>query len=272
MIRLLILFISLFLIHELNAQKFTYQPYNKTYNESVDGEKGIKALFFKEFVYPQEALKKQYEGSVTFQYTLTPEGKTTNFRTLSATHPMLEKEATRMFKKIQWKAVKYRPVHMTDGDRFTVHFSLKDWAKISKKRGYQTIEYNHPVDESGKTHDIKELDQRPEPIYTKGSYNNFNQYMMAKMQFPETALRLNLKGQVILGFVIEPSGNVTNIEVRKPLNGGCTEEAVRLVKSLKWKAGIQNGILVRTQMATAIGFGVASQEYYDVMNHGQQTK
>ena len=47
---------------------------------------------------------------------------------------------------------------------------------------------------------------------------------------------------------------ITHILVEKPLGGGCTEEAIRLIKMLKWKPGIKDNMAVRTKMELDITF------------------
>ena len=40
--------------------------------------------------------------------------------------------------------------------------------------------------------------------------------------------------------MIEPSGQISNLEVRKSMNGGCTQEALRLIKEVTWIPGQQD--------------------------------
>ena len=51
---------------------------------------------------------------------------------------------------------------------------------------------------------------------------------------------MGIKGTVILAFVVEPNGSITNITVRRGIGGGCDEEALRVVSIMpKWKPGKQ---------------------------------
>jgi periplasmic protein TonB len=67
-------------------------------------------------------------------------------------------------------------------------------------------------------------------------------YMGDKFRIPSAAQRAGAEGNVVLSFVVGPSGDITNIEVLKGLGYGLDEEAVRVIKGMpKWTPGEQNG-------------------------------
>lgn len=249
------------------AQKVSYNAYSKQYNKPVGGIKDVELMFSKEFQYPTAAVTQALEGAVRLSFQLNVKGVAGELKVLSSPSPEMSKEALRLFNKIQWTKENYRPVHMTMRDEFIIEFSLKKWVKLYNKRGYQNIVYPiETIDSSEKVYFIKAVKTKPVPVFKDGEYNNFNHYISRKLRYPETAQKLNLKGTVLIAFVIEPSGQISNIEVRKAMNGGCTQEAIRLVKDVTWIPGQNEGVVVRTQMITSIGFGVGSQAFYE--NYG----
>jgi protein TonB len=65
---------------------------------------------------------------------------------------------------------------------------------------------------------------------------------------------------VVLTFVVERDGSLTDIKVLRSLGSGTDEEAVRVLKaSPKWKPGIQNGRPVRVQYSIPVNFTLASE-------------
>jgi len=53
---------------------------------------------------------------------------------------------------------------------------------------------------------------------------------------------------VIVSFIVEKDGSLTDIKVLRDMGLGTGEEAMRLLKkSPKWRAGVQNGRNVRVQ-------------------------
>ena len=62
-------------------------------------------------------------------------------------------------------------------------------------------------------------------------------------------------GTVYVRFVVEPDGTITNIEVAKGVGGGCSEEAVRVVKMMpKWIPGEAFGKKVRVTYTLPVNF------------------
>ena len=57
-----------------------------------------------------------------------------------------------------------------------------------------------------------------------------------QMQYPPLAKRNRIMGQVIIGFTMNEDGTVANAKVLKNIGGGCGDEALRVVKLLKFSA------------------------------------
>ena len=67
----------------------------------------------------------------------------------------------------------------------------------------------------------------------------FYQFISANFQTP---LVEGLKGNVIVSFVIDVDGSLTDIKVLKDIGYGTREEAIRVLKNCpKWTPGVQNG-------------------------------
>lgn len=92
---------------------------------------------------------------------------------------------------------------------------------------------------------------RPEihPKLFKGSIGDF---LEKNMSYPRDAIKQEIQGIVIVKFIIEKDGSVTNIEAESgPME--LRENAVSLIKkTLKWSPGIDKGKIVRTVMRQPI--------------------
>ncbi len=63
--------------------------------------------------------------------------------------------------------------------------------------------------------------------------------------------------QVIVKFIVQPNGTLTNIELHKGIRSDLDAEALRLVKAMpKWNAGKQNGELVPVHYKLAVRFAL----------------
>jgi protein TonB len=129
--------------------------------------------------------------------------------------------------------------------------------KWVKKRGYKHYVFPYePVDESNIVHKMLDVDQPPKPLFDSKNFN-FSNFIANNLIYPEAAFKQNISGTVKLNFVVETSGRISNIIIDKAVGGGCTEEAIRVIKLMKWNPGILEGKAVRTFMCTDITFNLA---------------
>jgi len=91
-----------------------------------------------------------------------------------------------------------------------------------------------------------------------GGIEKFYDYLGKAIHYPAVARENGVQGKVILTFVVEKDGSLTDIKVLRGIGSGCDEEAQRVVKaSKKWRPGKQNGQSVRQQYTVPIAFTLA---------------
>jgi TonB family protein len=75
------------------------------------------------------------------------------------------------------------------------------------------------------------------------------------IKYPQEAKENNISGTVIITFVVETDGSLSEFEILKDLPGGLGDEAMRVVSLMPpWKPGKQNGVPVRVQFNLPIKF------------------
>ena len=75
------------------------------------------------------------------------------------------------------------------------------------------------------------------------------------VQYPKEAMEKEISGRVLVGFIVEKDGSISETEIVKGIGGGCDEEAVRVVKAMpKWKPGKEKGKPVRVSYMMPIFF------------------
>jgi protein TonB len=129
----------------------------------------------------------------------------------------------------------------------------------------QAITIDEPVGNS----DVKQVvEENPNQIFTAveqqpvfpGGDAGFNKYLSKNIRYPAIARENNVQGRVIVQFVVERDGSLTDIKVVRGIGSGCDEEAMRALKaSPKWKPGIQNGRPVRVQYSVPVAFALAQE-------------
>ncbi|HPS46685.1 MAG TPA: energy transducer TonB, partial [Bacteroidales bacterium] len=75
------------------------------------------------------------------------------------------------------------------------------------------------------------------------------------LKYPEEAINKKISGTVIVNFIVEIDGRITNVKALNDIGGGCGLAAENLIKSLpKWNPGKQNGKPVRVRYSLPVKF------------------
>lgn len=80
-------------------------------------------------------------------------------------------------------------------------------------------------------------------------------YIASNMEYPANARESMIQGRVIVSFVIECDGSISDVRVARSVDPMLDREAMRVVKSMpKWKPGKQNGSAVRVKYTVPVVF------------------
>ncbi|MCK6693769.1 MAG: energy transducer TonB [Thermoanaerobaculia bacterium] len=69
-------------------------------------------------------------------------------------------------------------------------------------------------------------------------------FIYANLRYPAAALEAKIEGTVLVEYDIDYKGNVVDTRVLQTLGFGCDEEAVRVVRLLKFAVGRNRGVKV----------------------------
>ncbi len=88
---------------------------------------------------------------------------------------------------------------------------------------------------------------------------DINKYLADNLHYPPEARKKDIEGKVMVKFVVNEDGTLSDYTVMRGIGGGCDEEAVRLVKGMpRWKPGRQNGRAVATYFALPVIFSLTN--------------
>ena len=80
------------------------------------------------------------------------------------------------------------------------------------------------------------VDVMPEFV---GGMTAMMKYLQTNLKYPEDAIRQKLGGRVMVQFVVETDGTISNVRVAKTVFPSLDAEAVRVVKAMpKWKPAV----------------------------------
>ncbi|MCP9237530.1 energy transducer TonB [Lewinella sp. JB7] len=82
-------------------------------------------------------------------------------------------------------------------------------------------------------------------------------FIFDNIVYPQEAIAAKIEGMVVVKFIVEKDGTLTNAEVVREIGGGCGEEAVKVVERMNpWIPGTQDGDVVRTAFYLPVRFAL----------------
>lgn len=92
-------------------------------------------------------------------------------------------------------------------------------------------------------------EEMPEPGY------DVERYFKEHLQYPAEAKKKKIHGRVIVQFVVNEDGSISNCKIIRGIGGGCDEEAVRVVRSMPhWKVPRKDWKPIKTDYTLPIKF------------------
>ncbi|MGM0587770.1 MAG: energy transducer TonB [Bacteroidota bacterium] len=74
------------------------------------------------------------------------------------------------------------------------------------------------------------------------------------IQYPDIARKAGIEGKVIIQFVVDEQGKVTQAKVLRGIGAQCDQEALRVLKQAQFTPGIQRGVPVKVKMTLPVIF------------------
>ena len=107
-----------------------------------------------------------------------------------------------------------------------------------------------PKEEETKVFDVVEV----MPTFPGGQQALF-EWLSKNIKYPVVAEENGVQGRVIVTFVVERNGSITDVQVAKSVDPSLDKEAVRVVKAMPhWIPGKQNGSAVRVKFTVPVTF------------------
>ncbi len=193
--------------------------------------------------YPDAAVNNENQGTVIVQFKVSKEGKTSDFSVIRSAGKDLNDEAIRVMKKSgDWQPA------MNGG---TAVDAYKTQPVVFRNENLPQPQSAGEEEEYDKTYTKVEIESA-----FPGGDAAWLRYLNRSLDYPRDAVQKRIQGTVVVQFIVDKEGNVSNVQaVSGPDEGGLREEAVRVVKkSGKWMPAIQNGRQVKSYKGQPIVF------------------
>lgn len=117
-----------------------------------------------------------------------------------------------------------------------------------------TYTYN-PKREPEKVEDEPYIIVEEMPRFLGGDVNKFSKWVNERIKYPQVPQESGIQGRVIVSFVIEPDGSLSNFIVTRNIDPLLDAEALRVVQSSpKWTPGKQRDVPVRVRCSISINY------------------
>jgi TonB family protein len=219
--------------------KYTQQP------SFPGGRAALVKYLGRNVVYPAMDRENNIQGKVNLQFNVETDGSVTDVIAVSGPSQTLKDAAiTAMKNSPKWipgykdgKLVKMPYTHEVN---FTLGNEISNGVRLPV------------VDNSGGNQVYTVLETQPK---FPGGTQNFLKFLAANIKYPADDRKNNVQGRVVIQFVIEKDGSLTNVKAIRGPSEAMSEEAVRVLStSPKWNPGIQDGRPVRAQYTVPVNF------------------
>ncbi|MES2378640.1 MAG: TonB family protein [Bacteroidota bacterium] len=230
------------------------------------GFSGLGFFVNKNLDYPADDIKNDAKGVVKVNLIVEKNGMLTHFKVLSAASTTLGEEAIRLLRlSAPWMPgaiAKENPpsrVQLTVRLFFYLDKTDKGYVSRSADVAYYYNElsdnaFKATADTNKSTGIFSKVEKQPE---FPGGLEAFGKFLASRIQYPYSDARNGVSGKVIVSFIVEKDGNLSNIKAIRGPSESMAREAVRVMKlSPHWSPGYQDGKPVRVNYTVPIAFAL----------------
>ncbi len=210
--------------------------------------------------YPADALVNNIQGSVLISFVVEVDGTLNDMKVDRKLGYGTDEEALKVLKSSKrWNPgmqngkpvrVKYNIPIKFAKPNYSLNAVTPQTVKISGENTGEDVVYNFISLEN--------------PPQYNGGLQKFYTFINENIKYPEEAVKNKIQGNVLLSFVVEKDGKLSNINVDRKVGYGTDEEAKRVVSlSEKWKPGLINGKAVRVKYNIPIKFALKTTPIND---------
>ena len=238
---ILLLFLLLYPFGLLKAQIADYPP------DCIGGQAEFKRVIRQEMLYPAKELQEGIGGKVLLSFIVYKNGRIDSLKVLEGISKDIDLEAQRLIRICQWKPAMIDGLTESTYCVKRIAFRSSQYKKWLSERSYE-VEGKWP----DVVYDINT--SSPDPKFISGG--TLGNFISRKLEYPAQAQSSGVEGTVKVRFVVEKTGRLTSVGIEEGVGGGCDEEALRVIRISKWKAGYFQGKPARVLYTVPIEFRI----------------
>ncbi|MCR5534190.1 MAG: M56 family metallopeptidase [Bacteroidaceae bacterium] len=228
---------------------------------------GGEAAMFKWIVdnlkYPEECKAKGIQGRVYVQFVVNKDGSLSDAKILRSPDKALSQEAIRVVKAMpKWKPAKQGEKAVRSYFRLPIIFKLPGTQKketitgqekgLKPKITVMAKPTGKPIEETADN----EIYENPETeAEFPSGFEAMFKWIADHIKYPEECKAKEIQGKVIIQFVVNEDGSLSDAKILRSPDKALSQEAVRVVKAMpKWKPAKDKGKVVRSHFRLPIVF------------------
>jgi len=199
--------------------------------------------------YLANAITQKIQGKVIVQFIVEKDGTPSNIKVAQSVSPELDQEAIRVVSTMP----KWKP-GMQKGQAVRVQYSLPIAFKLQGDTGKASTNGKEEPritgpDANGVYTVVEDMPQYP------GGMQACLDFIGKNTQYPATAHKDGIQGKVIVQFVVNKDGTLSNIHVVRSIRQDLDNEAMRIVKMMPtWQPGKLKGKAVPCKYTIPVAF------------------
>ena len=203
-----------------------------------------------EVKYPKEAQDKGLQGRVLVQFVVNKDGSICEDTVVRSVAPSLDAEAIRVVRSMpNWTPGKQK------GEPVRVRFTLPVTFRLSGDDG-KPIQVQATQEKTTEDEIVNIPEVLPE---YPGGMGELMKYLSMNLRYPKEAQAKGIQGRVVVQFVVNKDGSITDSKVVKAVDPQLDAEALRVVNAMpNGTPGKQKGEPVRTQFTIPVSFKLSN--------------
>jgi len=237
--------------------------------EFLASQSALSKFIEQNLQYPRTSLKNGVQGTVIVGFIVNEDSSLSNFHIRNGINKEIDDEAlrvTKMIRRIAPGSINNQNVKVILS--FPIRFDLNAVEDGEQPDVIKHIGTNSLASVGNKVNQI--FDRMPE---FPGGEKALLKFIRKNINYPAYEKSADIQGRVIVGFVVNEFGNISDVTIKKGVSKGINTEAIRVVKLFpNFIPGSYHGQAVKIAFVLPIDFkleDVYESDYYD-RNAGQR--
>ena len=208
--------------------------------------------------YPASAMQKGIQGTVKVSFIVEKTGTVNEVKVENPVSPELDAEAIRLIKSgPKWTPAKHRNQVVRQRIYVPVSFVMSPGSEVV----VTTAAKERPITTSAADIAASAAPYRPavvapdKPTQPVGGTQAFFEWIEKNQKYPLLARQRKIQGKVLVEFMVQTDGSLTDARVVRKMGSGLDEEALRLIKAApKWEPATYQGKPLKQKMMLPVLF------------------